>query len=250
MRDTWSPAGARRGAEYGRAPQRACGQGDGESDVLAKIAEMPESDLVMAERLHAIIKASTPTLSPKLWCGMPAYAKDGKVVGFFQRAEVQVEVRDARPHYAANLDGGAMWPTAFTLTELTATDEADRRAREECRRLKTEPGRACLWLCSWIATSALPAGSSAYDLVRIGDLGRSGSTVACPSRARERPRGTILMCRKMGPPGLVASYLHRPAAPHARQADRRTRRAVAGPAGVAAAGPPRPGPAARRRRRP
>src|SRR5438876_465036 len=98
---------------------------DGESDVLAKIAEMPESDRVMAERLHAIIEASAPDLSPRTWYGMPAYAKDGKVVCFFQPAQkfksryVTLGFNDT-----ANLDDGTMWPTSFALTELTAADEA------------------------------------------------------------------------------------------------------------------------------
>jgi uncharacterized protein YdhG (YjbR/CyaY superfamily) len=98
---------------------------DGESDLLAKIAEMPEPDRAMAERLHAIVKASAPALSPKTWYGMPAYAKDGKVVCFFQSAE-KFKSRYATFGFndAANLDEGAMWPTAFALTELTAAEEA------------------------------------------------------------------------------------------------------------------------------
>jgi uncharacterized protein YdhG (YjbR/CyaY superfamily) len=98
---------------------------DGERDVLAKIAEMPESDRVMAERLHALVKASAPALSPKTWYGMPAYAKDGKVVCFFQSAQ-KFNARYATFGFSdtANLDEGAMWPTAFALTELTAADEA------------------------------------------------------------------------------------------------------------------------------
>jgi hypothetical protein len=98
---------------------------DGERAVLAKIAEMPEPDRAMGERLHAIIKASAPALSPRLWYGMPAYAKDGKVVCFFQGAH-KFKSRYATFGFdeAANLDEGAMWPTAFALTELTAADEA------------------------------------------------------------------------------------------------------------------------------
>jgi uncharacterized protein YdhG (YjbR/CyaY superfamily) len=98
---------------------------DGESDLLAKIAEMPEPDRAMAERLHAIVKASAPALSPKTWYGMPAYAKDGKVVCFFQSAE-KFKSRYATFGFndAANLDEGAMWPVAFALTALTAADEA------------------------------------------------------------------------------------------------------------------------------
>jgi uncharacterized protein YdhG (YjbR/CyaY superfamily) len=108
---------ARRGARAAKA--------DGEQEVLAKIAEMPEPDRVMAERLHTLIKASTPALSPKTWYGMPAYAKDGKIVCFFQSA-AKFKSRYATFGFdvAANLDEGAMWPVAFALTELTAADEA------------------------------------------------------------------------------------------------------------------------------
>jgi uncharacterized protein YdhG (YjbR/CyaY superfamily) len=98
---------------------------DGESDVLAKIAEMPEPDRGMAERIHAIIKASAPALSPKTWYGMPAYARDGKVVCFFQSA-AKFNARYATFGFndSANLDEGAVWPTSFALKELTATEEA------------------------------------------------------------------------------------------------------------------------------
>jgi uncharacterized protein YdhG (YjbR/CyaY superfamily) len=104
---------------------RGAGKADEESAVLAKIAEMPEPDRAMAERLHAIIKASAPALSPKTWYGMPAYAKDGKIVCFFQSAQ-KFKTRYATFGFndAANLDEGAMWPVAFALTELTAADEA------------------------------------------------------------------------------------------------------------------------------
>lgn len=97
----------------------------GENDVLAKIAEMPEPDRAMARRLHEIIKASAPALSPKTWYGMPAYAKDGKVVCFFQSAQ-KFNSRYATFGFsdAANLDEGAMWPTSFALKELTAAEEA------------------------------------------------------------------------------------------------------------------------------
>ena len=97
---------------------------DEESAVLAKIAEMPEPDRVLAERLHAIIKASAPVLAPKTWYGMPAYAKDGKVLCFFQSAE-KFNARYATFGFndTANLDDGAMWPTSFALKELTAADE-------------------------------------------------------------------------------------------------------------------------------
>jgi uncharacterized protein YdhG (YjbR/CyaY superfamily) len=96
----------------------------GESDVLAKIAEMPEPDRAMATRLHAIIKASAPALSPKTWYGMPAYARDGKVVCFFQSAQ-KFNSRYATFGFSdtANLDEGAMWPTSFALTELIAAEE-------------------------------------------------------------------------------------------------------------------------------
>ena len=97
---------------------------DEEGDVLAKITEMPESDRVMAERIHAVIKESAPDLTPRLWYGMPAYAKDGKVLCFFQPA-AKFKARYATLGFndVANLDEGSMWPTAFGLTELTAADE-------------------------------------------------------------------------------------------------------------------------------
>jgi uncharacterized protein YdhG (YjbR/CyaY superfamily) len=96
----------------------------GESDLLAKIAEMPEPDRAMATRLHAIIKASAPDLSPKTWYGMPAYARDGKVVCFFTPAS-KFNSRYATLGFndVANLDEGAMWPTSFALKELTAAEE-------------------------------------------------------------------------------------------------------------------------------
>lgn len=97
---------------------------DGEGDLLAKIAEMSESDRSMAERLHAIVMASAPALSPKTWYGMPAYAKDGDVVCFFQPA-AKFKSRYATFGFndSANLDDGSMWPTSFALTKLTAADE-------------------------------------------------------------------------------------------------------------------------------
>jgi uncharacterized protein YdhG (YjbR/CyaY superfamily) len=103
----------------------AADKADGESAVLAKIAEMPEPDRVMGERLHAIITASAPGLSPRTWYGMPAYAKDGKVVCYFQSAH-KFKSRYATFGFSdtANLDEGAMWPTSFALKELTAADEA------------------------------------------------------------------------------------------------------------------------------
>jgi hypothetical protein len=104
---------------------KRAGKGDGESDVLAKIAEMPESDRAMAERIHALVKASAPALSPRLWYGMPAYAKDGKVVCFFQAAD-KFKSRYATFGFNddANLDEGTMWPTSWALTGLAAADEA------------------------------------------------------------------------------------------------------------------------------
>ena len=98
---------------------------DGESAVLAKIADLPEPDRAMAERLHAIITASAPDLAPKTWYGMPAYAKDGEVLCFFQSAQ-KFKTRYATFGFSdkAHLDEGAMWPTAFALTELTADVEA------------------------------------------------------------------------------------------------------------------------------
>ena len=98
---------------------------EGESAVLAKIAEMQEPDRAMAERLHAIIKASAPALSPRTWYGMPAYAKDGKVVCFFQSAQ-KFNTRYATLGFsdAANLDEDALWPVTFALKELTAAEEA------------------------------------------------------------------------------------------------------------------------------
>ena len=98
---------------------------DGESALLAKIAEMPEPDRALGKRLHAIITASAPALSPKTWYGMPAYAKDGKVVCYFQSAD-KFKSRYATFGFSdeANLDQGAMWPTSFALKELTAADEA------------------------------------------------------------------------------------------------------------------------------
>ena len=118
-------AGGRGGARAGKA--------DGESDVLAKIAEMPEPDRAMAERLHAVIKATAPALSPRTWYGMPAYAKDGNVVCFFQSGQ-KFKTRYATFGFSdkANLDEGAIWPTAFALKELTSDTEA--RIRELVKR--------------------------------------------------------------------------------------------------------------------
>jgi uncharacterized protein YdhG (YjbR/CyaY superfamily) len=108
-------------AESRRGAERA----DGERDLLAKIAEMPETDRVMAERIHALVTATAPDLSPKTWYGMPAYARDGKIVCFFKSAD-KFKSRYATLGFEedAHLDDGTMWPTAFALTELTAADEA------------------------------------------------------------------------------------------------------------------------------
>jgi uncharacterized protein YdhG (YjbR/CyaY superfamily) len=110
-------------AEARRGPR--AGKADGETDVLAKIAEMPKSDRAMAARIHAIVKASAPALSPKTWYGMPAYAREGKVVCFFQAAD-KFKSRYATFGFNddANLDEGTMWPTSWALTKLTAADEA------------------------------------------------------------------------------------------------------------------------------
>jgi len=111
-------------AETRRSPRAKKNKADGESDVLAKIAAMQEPDRAIAKRLHAIVKASAPALSPKTWYGMPAYAKDGNVVCFFQSAQ-KFNTRYATFGFSdkANLDERTMWPTAFALIELTAADE-------------------------------------------------------------------------------------------------------------------------------
>jgi uncharacterized protein YdhG (YjbR/CyaY superfamily) len=108
----------------GRRGSRAA-QADGESEVLAKLAEMDEPDRVLGERLHAIIKAAAPSLSPRTWYGMPAYAQHGKLICFFQSAQ-KFNSRYATLGFSdkANLDDGTMWPTAYALTELTAATEA------------------------------------------------------------------------------------------------------------------------------
>jgi uncharacterized protein YdhG (YjbR/CyaY superfamily) len=114
-----------RAQELKAEARRGAGKADGESAVLAKIAEMPKPDRAMAERLHAIIKASAPALSPRTWYGMPAYAKDDKVVCFFKSAH-KFKSRYATLGFSdkAKLDEGAMWPTDFALKELTAAEEA------------------------------------------------------------------------------------------------------------------------------
>ena len=114
-----------RAKEQKAAARRGADAADGERDVLAKIAEMPPSDRVIAERIHALVKDNAPALSPKTWYGMPAYAKDGKVVCFFTPA-AKFKSRYATFGFNddANLDEGTMWPTSFALTKLTAADEA------------------------------------------------------------------------------------------------------------------------------
>jgi uncharacterized protein YdhG (YjbR/CyaY superfamily) len=116
-RATELKASARRGPRAAKA--------DGESDLLARIAEMPESDRVMAERVHAVVTAGAPALSPRTWYGMPAYAKDGNVLCFF-RSAAKFKTRYATFGFSdkANLDEGGMWPTDFALKELTADVEA------------------------------------------------------------------------------------------------------------------------------
>lgn len=114
--------------ERAREAKSASSRADGERDLLAKIAEMPEPDRSLAERVHAIVMASAPGLLPRTWYGMPAYAKDGKdgkLICFFQAAS-KFKVRYATFGFQpdANLDDGSMWPTSFALTELTAADEA------------------------------------------------------------------------------------------------------------------------------
>jgi uncharacterized protein YdhG (YjbR/CyaY superfamily) len=137
MKDTQKPAKSttrsrrsgfteeERGAMKDRVKEMKADKADGESDVLAKIAEMLVPDRAMAKRLHAVIKASAPALTPRLWYGMPAYAKEGKVVCFFQSAQ-KFKTRYATLGFSdqANLDEGDIWPTAFALTELTAGAEA------------------------------------------------------------------------------------------------------------------------------
>jgi hypothetical protein len=109
-------------AEASRGPR--ANKADGERNVLAKIAEMPEPDRTMAQRLHAIVKASAPALSPRTWNGMPAYTKEGNVVCFFQSAHRFARYAMFGFSDKANLDEGTVWPVAFALKELTATGEA------------------------------------------------------------------------------------------------------------------------------
>jgi len=118
-----------RAAMRERARELKAGKGDGESEVLAKIAEMPEHDRAIAELLHAIVKETAPELSPRTWYGMPAYAKDGKVVCFFQGAQ-KFKTRYATLGFneTANLDQGALWPVAYAVKELGPAEERKLRA--------------------------------------------------------------------------------------------------------------------------
>ena len=115
-------------AQRGRRSKKQS-DADGEADVLAKIAEMPEPDRTMATQIHAIVRATAPELAPRTWYGMPAYARDGDVVCFFQSAQ-KFKARYATLGFSdkAHLDDGAMWPTAFALKNLTAAEEATIRA--------------------------------------------------------------------------------------------------------------------------
>ncbi len=110
--------------ERARELKAEAAKADGESDLLAKIAEMPKADRVLAERFHAIVTANAPDLAPKTWYGMPAYAKDGKLICFFKSAD-KFKSRYATFGFeeSANLDDGAMWPTSYALTKLTPADE-------------------------------------------------------------------------------------------------------------------------------
>jgi uncharacterized protein YdhG (YjbR/CyaY superfamily) len=127
--ETWTDeeraAMKERAKELKATARRGAAKAEGETEVLAKIAEMPEPDRVIAERLHALIKANAPDLSPRTWYGMPAYAKDGKVVCFFTPA-AKFKERYATFGFnaEAHLDDGTMWPTSWALTKLSAADEA------------------------------------------------------------------------------------------------------------------------------
>ena len=114
-----------RAQELKKAPRKKASKADGEADVMAKIAEMPEADKLMAERLHAIVKEHAPDLSPKTWYGMPAYARDGKNIVFFQSSH-KFKARYATLGFEENaqLDDGAMWPTSFAITAMTPEVEA------------------------------------------------------------------------------------------------------------------------------
>src|SRR5687767_12015153 len=172
---------------------------DGESAVLAKIAEMPKSDRDMAKRLHAIVKASAPDLSPKTWYGMPAYAKDGKVVCYFQSAH-KFKSRYATFGFndTANLDEGAMWPTSFALKELTAADEArisalvTPRTRPAC----TQEPRAGAGEAGRRADAGHRAGRRARPPRHPGRGSRRARPAGrAPRRARAAPAGAARRCR-------------------------------------------------------
>jgi len=124
QKDTFSAAERAAMKERARELKAAKTKAEWESDVLAKIAEMPDADRVMAERLHALIKQKAPDLSPKTWYGMPAWAKDGKILCYFQSAD-KFKARYATFGFndTANLDDGAMWPTSFALKKLTTAEE-------------------------------------------------------------------------------------------------------------------------------
>ena len=130
-----------RARELKAAGKRGAKQADGEADLLAKIAEMPEADRVMAERIHAIVRATAPELTSRTWYGMPAYARTGKVVCFFQSAD-KFKARYATLGFdqEADLDEGSMWPTSWALTKLTKDDEA-RIAALIRRAVQGDPGR-------------------------------------------------------------------------------------------------------------
>ena len=123
-KETFTPEERAAMRERAKEAKAAQNRADGESDLLAKIAEMPKSDRAMGERIHAIVTDNAPDLEPKTWYGMPAYAKDGKVVCFFKAAS-KFKERYATFGFndAANLDEGSMWPTSYALTGLTAADE-------------------------------------------------------------------------------------------------------------------------------
>lgn len=107
-----------------KAEKRKSGKADGEADLLAKVAEMPDADKAIAERIHAIVRANAPDLQPKTWYGMPAYARDGKVVCFFKAAsKFGSRYAEFGFNEDARLDDGSMWPTVFALTKLTPADE-------------------------------------------------------------------------------------------------------------------------------
>ena len=123
--DSWTDEERAAMKERAKELKAAASRADGERDVLAKIAEMPEADRLLAERIHAIVKATAPELAPKTWYGQPAYAKDGKIICFFQSAD-KFKTRYATLGFnePANLDDGTMWATSFAVTALTADAEA------------------------------------------------------------------------------------------------------------------------------